>query len=85
MPHPLVHADIRRHTSQVCLQNKNNKNNENIFLVQFNQYSHHLSPKHCYSWLDGFRYLEEQTWLAQLPTYRCLRIRPSLCINNFCL
>lgn len=78
-------ADIGRHVSQIRLQNSNNKNNENIFIVQFNQYSQHLSLKRCYSRLCGFRYLEEQTWLAQLPTYRCLRIKPSLCINNFCL
>lgn len=52
--------------------------------MQFNQFSQHLSPKHCYSPLHGFRYLE-QTWLAQLPTYRCLQIKPSLCINNVCL
>lgn len=82
---PLSTSSIRAHISQIHLQNSNNKNKENIFIVQFNQYSQRLSPKHCYSRLHGFRYLEEQTWLAQLPTYRCLQIKPSLCINNFCL
>ena len=83
VPHLLMHTDIGRHISQTHLQNSNNKNNENIFIVQFNQYSQHLSPEHCYSRLHGFRYLE-QTWLAQLPTYRCLGIKPSSSTNKFC-